>query len=80
MSIRLQIASMLFLMTNAVAFGVGIVPVLSIPALAQNAFTLIPAVVIASFVVSAPLAWMIAPRLQVRYARQGRPRLALVKS
>jgi hypothetical protein len=80
MSIRFQIASMLFLMTNAVAFGVGIVPVLLIPALAQNAFTLIPAVVIASFVVSAPLAWMIAPRLQARYASQRRPRLALVKS
>lgn len=67
MSIRLQIAAMVFLMTNAVAFGAGIIPVLLIPALAQNAFTLIPAVVIASFVVSAPLAWMIAPRLQARY-------------
>ena len=70
MATRFQIASMIFMMTNAVAFGVGIVPVLLIPALAQNAFTLIPAVVIASFVVSAPLAWLIAPRLQARYWKQ----------
>lgn len=80
MSTRLQIASLIFMVTNAVAFGVGIVPVLLIPALAENAFTLIPAVVIASFVVSAPLAWLIAPRLQARYARQHERRLSLVKS
>ena len=70
MATRFQIASMVFMMTNAVAFGIVIVPVLLIPALAQNAFTLIPAVVIASFVVSAPLAWLIAPRLQARYWKQ----------
>lgn len=80
MSTRLQIASLIFMVTNAVAFGVGIVPVLLIPALAENAFTLIPAVVIASFVVSAPLAWLIAPRLQARSARQHERRLSLVKS
>ncbi len=67
MATRFQIASMVFMMTNAVAFGLGIVPVLLIPVLAQNAFTLIPAVVIASFIVAAPLAWLIAPRLQARY-------------
>jgi hypothetical protein len=70
MATRFQIAAMLCMMTNAVAFGCGLVPVLLIPALAQNAFTLIPAVVIASFVVSAPLAWLIAPRLQARYWKQ----------
>ena len=50
MSTRLQIAGLVFMMVNAVAFGVGIVPVLLIPALANNAFETIPAVVIASFV------------------------------
>ena len=50
-------------------FGVGIVPVLMIPSLANNAFETIPSVVIASFVVSAPLSWFIAPRLRARYWR-----------
>jgi hypothetical protein len=69
MSTRLQIAGLVFMMVNAVAFGVGIVSVLLIPALADNAFESIPAVVIASFVVSAPLSWFIAPRLRARYWR-----------
>jgi hypothetical protein len=67
MSIRFQIAVMVFLMTNAVVFCAGIVSVLMIPALADNAFQTIPAVVLASVVVSAPLAWIIAPRLRARY-------------
>ena len=69
MSTRLQIAGLVFMMVNAVAFGVGIVPVLLIPALANNAFETIPAVVIASFAVSAPLSWFVAPRLRARYWR-----------
>jgi multidrug efflux pump subunit AcrB len=76
MSTRFQIAAMIFMMVNAVVFGAGIVPVLMIPSLANNAFEMIPAVVIASFVVSAPLSWFIAPRLRARYwrtqSRQGR--------
>jgi len=69
MSTRFQIAAMVFMMTNAVVFGVGIVPVLLIPALANNAFETVPAVVIASFLISAPLSWFIAPRLRARYWR-----------
>jgi len=69
MSTRFQIAAMVFMIVNAVAFGVGIVPVLLIPALANNAFETVPAVLIASFLVSAPLSWFIAPRLCARYWR-----------
>ncbi|MFY9956402.1 hypothetical protein [Bradyrhizobium sp.] len=69
MSTRLQIAAMVFMMANAVVFGIGIVPVLLIPSLANSAFETIPAVVIASFLVSAPLSWFIAPRLRARYWR-----------
>jgi hypothetical protein len=69
MSTRLQIALLVFMMTNAVAFGVGIVLVLMIPTLAAHAFDAIPAVVVASFVVSAPTAWFIAPTLRTRYQR-----------
>jgi len=63
---RFQIAAMIFMMVNAVAFGAGIVPVLMIPSLANNAFEMIPAVVVASFILSAPLSWFIAPRLRAR--------------
>ena len=69
MSARFQIAVLVFMMVSAVAFGIGIVPVLLIPSLANNGFETIPAVVIASVVVSAPLSWFIAPRLRARYWR-----------
>jgi hypothetical protein len=55
MSIRFSIAALIFLMVSAVIFGVGIVAVLMTPALAVHAERLIPAVVVASFVVAAPL-------------------------
>ncbi len=70
MSTRFRIAAIIYMMVNAVVFGVGIVTVLLAPSLADHAFQLIPALVIASFVVSAPLAWFIAPRLRARYMRQ----------
>ena len=66
---RFQIAALVFMMTNAVAFGIGIVPILMIPAFVNHAFEAIPAVVLASFVISAPLSWFIAPRLRARYWR-----------
>ena len=69
MPTRFQIAAMMFMMVNAVVFGAGIVPVLMIPSLANNAFEMVPAVVIASFILSAPLSWFIAPRLRARYWR-----------
>lgn len=69
MSTRFQIAAMIFMVVNAVVFGAGIVPVLMIPPLANNAFEMIPAVVMASFIMSAPLSWIIAPRLRARYWR-----------
>jgi hypothetical protein len=69
MSIRFQIAALVYMMINAVVFGVGIVSIMTFPALARQAFDLIPAVVIASFIASAPLAWWIAPRLRARYWR-----------
>jgi multidrug efflux pump subunit AcrB len=67
MSTRFQIAALVFMMTNAVAFG--IVPILMIPAFANHTFEAIPAVVLASFAISAPLSWFIAPRLRARYWR-----------
>ena len=57
-------------MTNAVIFGAAIITVLNVPALSANAYIWIPVVVVASLVLAAPFAWLIAPRLQARYDRR----------
>jgi uncharacterized membrane protein YhaH (DUF805 family) len=60
------------LSTNAVLFGTGAVTVLSIPALAAHAVYLIPAVVVASFILAPLAALWIAPRMRLRnWGRQG---------
>ena len=70
---RLRIAALIYSMTNAVIFGVGIVTVLNVPALRSDAFFWIPVVVAASLVLAVPVAWLIAPRLRARYGRPGTP-------
>ena len=52
---RVRVAALIFSMVNAVIFGVGTITVLSIPALAAHASFWIPAVVLASFLLSPPL-------------------------
>jgi hypothetical protein len=69
MSIRLQIAILVYIMVQAVMFGVGIILVLATP-LSAFAMNLMPWVVGVSAIVSAPLAWMIAPRLRARFQRE----------
>jgi hypothetical protein len=54
-------------MVNAVVFGVGLVTVLTIPALAQDGFFWIPMIVVSSFVISPPLSWFIAPMMMQRF-------------
>jgi len=68
---RWRIAVLIYSMTNAVIFGAGIITVLNVPALRVNADFWIPVVVVASLILAAPLAWLIAPRLQARYDRRG---------
>lgn len=68
MSVRLQIAAMVYMMAQAVLFGVGAVLVLATP-LADDAMKLMPWVVGVTALVSAPLAWWIAPRLRARFWR-----------
>ena len=53
---------------QAVVFGVGTVLVLATP-LQKLAMELLPAVVVASVIISAPLSWFIAPRLRARFWR-----------
>ena len=71
MKTRLWIAAMVYPMVNAVIFGVLAIAMLSIPALNEQASTLFLYIVPASFILSAPVSWMIAPRLRLRYWRDG---------
>ena len=69
---RLGVAALIFMMVNAVVFGVGLVTVLTTPVLAQHGFFWIPAIVVGSFVISPPLSWFIAPMMMQRFI-QSRP-------
>jgi uncharacterized protein (DUF983 family) len=69
---RLRVAALIFVMVNAVVFGVGLVAVLTTPALSQHAFLWIPVVIVSSFVLSPPLAWLIAPMMMQRFIQARR--------
>ncbi|MCC2103399.1 MAG: hypothetical protein KDJ20_04830 [Hyphomicrobiales bacterium] len=66
MSVRFQIAAMVYLMVQAVMFGIGVVLVLATP-LSRDAMALIPWVVCTTAILSAPLSWAVAPRLRARF-------------
>jgi hypothetical protein len=53
-------------LVNPILFGIGAVTVLSVPAFAEHAKYLIPAVVVASFALAPVIAYVIAPRLRIR--------------
>ncbi len=67
---RTRIAILIYSMTNAVLFGIGLLIVLNVPSLAAHAGIGIPVVVVLSLVLAAPIAWLIAPRLRARYWRR----------
>jgi uncharacterized membrane protein YczE len=72
MSVRLQIAALIFMMVQAVFFGLGVVLVLATP-LTAWAVQLIPLVIGLSVIVSAPVAWMIAPHMRSRFGKRAAP-------
>ncbi len=69
MWVRKQIAAIVYLMVQAVMFGIGVMLVLGTP-LADMAMTIMPWVVATTAVLSIPISWMIAPRLRARYWRE----------
>lgn len=69
MKTRLAVAVLVYMVVQAVLFGIGTVLVLATP-LKEQAMALMPWVVGTSAVVAAPAAWMIAPRLMARYYRR----------
>ena len=62
--LRLGIALLVGLMVNAVLFGAGLITILMTPALSANAFEAMPIMIALSFVLAAPISWIIAPRLR----------------
>lgn len=68
MTTRLSIAVLIYMVVQAVTFGVGAILVLATP-LQAEAMKLMPVVVIASSIVSVAISWLLAPRLQARYWR-----------
>jgi len=64
---RVRVAALIFSMVNAVVFGAGIVTVLTVPALAAHASFWIPAVIVTSFLLSPPIAWLLAPTMMLRF-------------
>ena len=66
-STRVQIAALIYSMTNSVLFGAGLVLVLAAPVLNADAGFWISVVVGASLILSGPIAWWMAPRLRARY-------------
>jgi hypothetical protein len=65
---RLSIAILIFMMAQAVVYGIGVVLVLATP-LSELAMTLMPYVVALSLVVSAPVAWWLAPYARAAHER-----------
>ncbi|WP_252511286.1 hypothetical protein [Phreatobacter aquaticus] len=72
MTTNLRIAILIFMMTQGVLFGIGAVTILSMPYLSERAWELFPWMVAASFVIAAPIAWLIAPMLRARYEMRSR--------
>jgi hypothetical protein len=71
---RLRVAALVFAMVNAVVFGIGLVTVLTTPALAQQSFFWIPVIVVSSFFISPPLSWFIAPMMMQRFIQSRQTR------
>ncbi|MDP1737746.1 MAG: hypothetical protein Q8L23_09920 [Caulobacter sp.] len=69
MSVRFQIAALIYMMVQGVLFGIGVVAILVSPPLAERAAILIPALVLATGAISLPISWFIAPRLRLRGRR-----------
>jgi ABC-type spermidine/putrescine transport system permease subunit II len=67
---RLRITMLIYSMVNAVIFGIGLLIVLLMPPFKTNLGFSIVIVVIISFVLALPIAWLVAPRLQAHYDRK----------
>lgn len=58
-----KLASILFVMTSVVFAGIGVLVIISIPALYDSGMRFIPAVVVAGFILASIASMMIAKRI-----------------
>lgn len=65
MSRTLMISALIYLMVQAVFFGVGILAILLTP-LSAHALDVVPWMVLATFLASVPVSWLVADRLKAR--------------
>jgi hypothetical protein len=72
MSTRLAIAALVFMMVQAVLFGIGAIVILATP-LQTRAVELFPAMIAISVALSLPLSWWLAPRLRARFWNTEKP-------
>ncbi|MBC7908358.1 MAG: hypothetical protein H7Y60_16645 [Rhodospirillaceae bacterium] len=70
MSIRFAISILVFLLIAPTVFGAGLVSVLMLTEDSGARAYAIAAVVVATVLISAPLSWLVAPRLRSRFLRQ----------
>lgn len=70
MSTRLMVAALVYPMVQAVMFGAGLMIALWLRPEVTAQLT-IPVVVLSTAVASAPVSWLIAPRMMARYRRVG---------
>ncbi|MDC7786326.1 hypothetical protein PQJ75_13340 [Rhodoplanes sp. TEM] len=75
MRTRILVTGLVYMMVQAVLFGIGTILIVSTP-LAADARTLMPLHIVISFVVAVPIAWYLAPRLRARYWRRQEARVA----
>ena len=68
-----MISMLVYLMVQAVTFGIGAVLLLATP-LSAHAMELMPWMVGLTFIISVPLAWFIAPMLKARHELEIRSR------
>lgn len=69
MSTKFLVAALIYPMVQAVMFGAGFIGVLLSPWPAAGG---IPVMVLATALASAPVSWLIAPRLMLRFNRPAR--------
>lgn len=65
MPISLLITPLVYMMVQAVTFGIGMIVILATP-LTSRAWDMVPWMIAITFVISVPLSLMIAPRLKAR--------------
>jgi hypothetical protein len=69
---RAGIAALIYGLAIAVMFGAGLIFVLSVPGLHAHRGFAIAALAVASGILAAPAAWLIAPHLRARFWRARR--------